>query len=327
MQLYHGWSKWAMAMALTGMGIFATGKLPARAIQQSQSGTKTAPAPAAKPKPTYVGTDTCKTCHADVFKDQFENTPHYKTLLFKQASKQGCEGCHGPGSLHVASGGQVPVPFDFPKMTEQAISQRCMACHQSRHENMEFLSSVHYRNGIGCTDCHDPHYSTDMVTLLKKPQPQLCYECHKTIEPLFKMPFHHRVDEGMVKCSDCHNPHGSFVDAALQPGGENKQLRTAAAGNAICLQCHVDKAGPFVFEHEPVVTDGCLDCHNPHGSPNPHMLKVANVNQLCLQCHTVSSFSGAPGTPSFHNQTTQFQACTLCHTQIHGSNFSPYFFR
>lgn len=327
MELFHGWNNWAIAAALAGAGLLATANLPARTIHLSPNGTKTASAPAAKPAPTYVGTDTCKMCHADVFSKQFEYTPHYKTLLYKQASKQGCEGCHGPGSLHVSSGGQTPVPFDFPKMTPQAISQRCMACHQSRHENMEFLTSVHYRNGVACTDCHDPHHSTDMQTLLIKPQPQLCYNCHKEIEPLFKMPFHHRVDEGMVRCTDCHNPHGSFADAALEPGGEGKQLRTGMAGNAICVQCHVDKAGPFVFEHEPVVTDGCLDCHNPHGSPNPHMLKVANVNQLCLQCHTVSSFSSAPGTPSFHNQGTQFQACTLCHTQIHGSNFSPYFFR
>ena len=27
--------------------------------------------------------------------------------------------------------------------------------------------------------------------------------------------------------------------------------------------------------------------------------------------------------PSFHNQATKYQACTLCHTQIHGSNFDP----
>lgn len=329
---FYGWNKWAVAGALATLGLLAANRLPAHAIRQSQNqqprnGTETRLAPASKPTPTYVGSNTCKICHSNVFNDQFANTPHYKTLLNKQAAKQGCEGCHGPGSVHVASGGQTPPPYDFSKMTPQQISQRCMFCHQSEHENMEFLTSVHYRNGVSCIDCHDPHHSADMRTLLIKPQPQLCYDCHKEVEPLFHMPFHHRVNEGLVQCSDCHNPHGSFADAALEPGGEGKQLRTGAAGNAICLQCHADKAGPFVFEHEPVVTDGCLSCHVPHGSPNPHMLKVANVNQLCLECHTISSFSGAPGIPSFHNQTTQFQACTLCHTQVHGSNFSPYFFK
>jgi len=57
------------------------------------------------------------------------------------------------------------------------------------------------------------------------------------------------------------------------------------------------------------------------------MLKVSNVNLLCLQCHTTSSFSSAPGAPSFHNQGTFFQACTLCHVAIHGSNFSSFYFK
>ena len=68
-------------------------------------------------------------------------------------------------------------------------------------------------------------------------------------------------------------------------------------------------------------------CHVPHGGANAHMLKVSNVNLLCIQCHTNSSFSGATNTPSFHNQRTYFQACTSCHSQIHGSNFDPTFFK
>jgi len=31
--------------------------------------------------------------------------------------------------------------------------------------------------------------------------------------------------------------------------------------------------------------------------------------------------------PSFHNQTTKYQACTLCHMAIHGSNFSAVYFK
>jgi DmsE family decaheme c-type cytochrome len=132
------------------------------------------------------------------------------------------------------------------------------------------------------------------------------------------MPFHHRVNEGLIQCSDCHNVHGTV---------KAKQVRTSATQNLVCFKCHVDKQGPFVFEHEAVKIEGCESCHVPHGGPNPHMLKVSNVNLLCLQCHTQSSFSKAPGTPSFHNQNTFFQACTLCHSQIHGSNFNQFFFK
>jgi hypothetical protein len=57
------------------------------------------------------------------------------------------------------------------------------------------------------------------------------------------------------------------------------------------------------------------------------LLKRAQVNLLCLECHTLTIDSAAPGTPSFHNQAQKYQACTMCHTQIHGSNFDKTFFK
>jgi predicted CXXCH cytochrome family protein len=79
--------------------------------------------------------------------------------------------------------------------------------------------------------------------------------------------------------------------------------------------------------HQPVKTEGCESCHSPHGSPNPHLLKTSNLNVFCLKCHTGSTFSAASGTPDFHNQAAQFQACTLCHVAIHGSNFDRHFLK
>ena len=54
----------------------------------------------------------------------------------------------------------------------------------------------------------------------------------------------------------------------------------------LCFKCHADKQGPFVYEHVPVKTEGCTSCHTPHGSTNPRLLRVSQVNLLCLQCHT-----------------------------------------
>src|SRR5471030_2279781 len=46
----------------------------------------------------YVGAETCKTCHEDIFKN-FETTPHFVTTLQNKRGPewQGCEACHGPG--------------------------------------------------------------------------------------------------------------------------------------------------------------------------------------------------------------------------------------
>jgi DmsE family decaheme c-type cytochrome len=182
---------------------------------------------------------------------------------------------------------------------------------------MDFNRSVHIKNNVSCLDCHSPHHSKDSEFLLVKKEPELCYTCHAQQKPQFAMPFHHRVNEGLVKCDDCHNPHGTV---------KANQIRTSAAQDAVCFTCHTDKRGPFVFEHQPVKVEGCVSCHTPHGSPNAHMLKVSNVNLLCLSCHT-TSFASAPGAPSFHNQAAQYQACTLCHAQIHGSNFDHTLFK
>jgi DmsE family decaheme c-type cytochrome len=291
----------------------ANGGSRAAAVQNKAQSSQ--PAAAA----TYVGSDTCKACHEDEY-NTWSKSPHWNTTLNTSGgpSKQGCESCHGPGSAHVDDPSDKTKIFTFAGMSSEKITERCLSCHETGKQQMNFARSVHAENNLNCLDCHSIHHSQATEFLLVKSQPQLCYSCHLEKKAQFNMPWHHKVNEGLVKCTDCHNPHGSFNPT---------QLRSAAAQDQVCFKCHEDKQGPFVYEHEPMKTEGCTDCHVPHGSPNPHLLKFANVNQLCLQCHTASSFSGAPGTPSFHNLSTQFQACTLCHSQIHGSNLDPVFAR
>lgn len=302
---------------------------PARAQEKaqpsaSQSQTKSSPASGTAQDQSngYVGSETCKVCHEDLF-NGFAKTPHYKTTLDTKRGPafQGCEACHGPGAAHVAGGGDVTKIFTFKGAPAAEITARCLQCHQYGEEHSNFLRSAHSTNGVTCTDCHSPHHAQEAQFLLVKAQPALCYSCHLDIKPEFSKPFHHRVNENLVQCTDCHNQHGGFV---------TKQLRSTAAQDVVCFTCHADKAGPFVFEHEVVKVDGCMACHSPHGSSNPHLLVRSQVNTLCLECHTLTedpSVGAAPGAPSFHNQATKYQACTLCHTQIHGSNFDPNFFK
>ena len=273
---------------------------------------------AAPPGAQYVGADTCKTCHEDIYTRHFAGTPHFS--LLKDGGKHGCEDCHGPGSAHVEGGGDISKIVSFKALTPAESSRICLQCHSASKEHANFLRSTHAINDVGCTTCHSPHDAKIQRSLLKEGQPQLCYGCHTTQKAEFSRPFRHRVNEGLIQCSDCHNVHGSEL---------LRQVRTSSNQDQVCFKCHTDTRGPFVYEHLPVKSEGCIACHMPHGSTNPRLLKVSQVNMLCLQCHTLA-MSDVPSQPPVgpaHNQAAKYQACTMCHAFIHGSNFSEVFFK
>ena len=260
----------------------------------------------------YVGSDTCKTCHEDLYTKNFEATPHFKTTL---KDGHGCESCHGPGADHVAGGGDVSKIVRFKDLTRSQASARCLSCHGDSQGQTHFTRSAHASNDVGCLDCHSPHHAKEAHRLLAQSQPQLCYGCHTATKADFAKPFHHRVNEGLVECADCHNLHGTST---------LRQVRNVASGDAVCMKCHADKQGPFVFEHLPVKTEGCSSCHTPHGATNPRLLRVSQTSLLCLQCHSFPT--QGPIGPA-HNLSQKYQACTICHTAVHGSNSSNVLFK
>jgi DmsE family decaheme c-type cytochrome len=273
------------------------------------------PAPAKAPATSdFVGAETCATCHAEVAAG-FASNPHAKMAQMHGGAGVTCENCHGAGRAHVEGGGDITKIFNPAKVSAKEVDEKCLTCHQGKHPNFE--RSAHGEGNVSCIGCHATHASKT-EPLLKAAQPTLCYQCHTDIKPQFSMPFHHKVNEGLVQCSDCHDPHGSF---------EKKGLKSATQQDAVCVKCHTEVAGPYVYEHAAVKTEGCTACHTPHGGPNPRLLNRANVNTICLQCHSPSmNFSTfTPGGPS-HNQAAQYQSCTICHTSIHGSNVSDVFF-
>ena len=290
----------ALVLALASAG-FAQQAAPA-----PQGAAKIVAQPAAASG--YVGSDTCKTCHEDIYTKGFERTPHYNLI---KEGKHGCEDCHGPGQAHVEGGGDPSKIFAFKGVAPAQISSRCLSCHQLSQEHGNWTRSVHAANGVTCINCHSPHAAKVERALLIQSTPQLCYGCHSEQKAEFSKPFRHRVNEGLIQCQDCHNPHGTV---------RRRGLRAVASEQEVCLKCHRDKQGPFLFEHPPVRLDGCTSCHTPHGSVNARLLRVTPVNVLCMQCHTPAMNAAAPGIPNFHNQTQKYQACTMCHPSIHGSN-------
>ena len=262
----------------------------------------------------YVGSEVCQGCHADLA-ENFSTTAHAKLLQPappESAAHWGCESCHGPGEAHVSAGGGKGVGglMTFRDESAQARTQVCLACHQKASGQFQFQRSEHKLTGVACNDCHAPHFPVVSAGLLRQKTPELCFSCHREVRSSFALPVRHKVLEGSLGCTDCHTPHGS-------------QSRFAMRGvhNETCTRCHVEKGGPFAFEHLASRIEGCTSCHLPHGSTNKFLLKRHEERVLCLECHS--------NAPLFHNQAPGafFQgACTRCHTEIHGSNFDRFFF-
>jgi DmsE family decaheme c-type cytochrome len=263
-----------------------------------------------------VGSETCALCHAAV-STKFPDNPHAKLALMHGGQGVTCESCHGPGKAHVESGGDVTKILQIGKMKPAQIDETCLGCHASAHPNFE--RSPHAKAQVGCTSCHSVHSAAvgddTQAKLLKVAQPQLCFQCHSDIKPAFSQPFHHKVEEGLLKCTDCHDPHGTFG---------NNNIKSTADQNAICTKCHTETRGPFVFEHAAVKAEGCLGCHSPHGSQNARLLNAPNINQMCNQCHSPVAGSTVHG---INAGSADVQPCISCHTMIHGSNINPAFIR
>jgi predicted CXXCH cytochrome family protein len=290
----------------------------------------------------FVGSETCKACHEDQFKS-VASTKHGKLSQMEswKDKVQGCESCHGGGKAHSEEPSAANI-ISFKNKNSKEISETCLGCHAGKESHNNFRRGEHWRNNVGCTECHTAHgpdtasFKAGSITspsetsrenpseatfaMLKKSEPQLCISCHSETKAQFGKPFHHKVLEGTMKCSDCHNAHGGF---------DAKQTKLAVGTEAACVKCHTDKQGPFVFEHAPLKAEGCATCHSSHGSANPKMLKRPQVRQLCLECHsgiTNQLSDGPTGGP--HSQTSiRSQNCTVCHSAIHGSNTSNVFFR
>jgi DmsE family decaheme c-type cytochrome len=271
----------------------------------------------------YVGADSCKQCHEDQFKS-FQASIHGKKVIpGSPAAKEGCESCHGPGSIHVDKGGGKGVAIISFSKKEGAKqkSAPCLACHENSKELISWDMGGHKKMGVACDACHSGHSSKR--SMLKGGQPGICLTCHKEVRADLNRQAHHPIQEGKVKCTDCHTPHGGFGSKGIK----------ADSTPDLCYKCHAEKRGPFAYEHPPVAED-CGICHQPHGSNHSNLLKSKSP-QLCQDCHdsgghTARAYTnqhGFTGNATANKNKFFSQGCLNCHGNIHGSNRSPAFQR
>lgn len=284
--------------------------------------------------PGYVGNTVCRDCHGAIWETFYKN-PHYKSVASGDQPPQrtGCEGCHGGAQAHVNSGGGADtIPNAFSLMSPKQVFENCLSCHANDFSKANIRRSEHTLNDVACTSCHSIHHAATPTHLLAKKQSELCYGCHAGVRAQFEMPSKHRVNEGFMQCTDCHNPHGAFA-ATWRMADRPRMVEQALGNEEPCLKCHMDKRGPFVYEHPPVRIEGCETCHFPHGSTNTRLLRRPVVFTLCLQCHNGAGTFGTrnngetPLSRTHNLLDPKYQNCTTCHVRVHGSNSDSFFLR
>jgi DmsE family decaheme c-type cytochrome len=172
-----------------------------------------------------------------------------------------------------------------------------------------------------CESCHGPsqaHVDSTPAAGQKKTEPavvfsgsnaspvsvrnQVCLSCHQDTEHMNWTGSQHQNNN--LACVSCHTIH-----VAKDP------VLVKATQPQVCFTCHAEqRALTLQVSHHPI-REGivvCSDCHNPHGSPGPDMLKKVRVTDLCYTCH-----ADKRGPMLWEHQPVR-EDCTNCHNP-HGS--------
>jgi predicted CXXCH cytochrome family protein len=108
------------------------------------------------------------------------------------------------------------------------------------YEVGSFLQSRMYRNGVSCSNCHDPHSNA-----LRVRGNGLCLQCHAAPKYQSQAHFFHKADSSGAQCVSCHMPTKTYMgvdrrrDHSFHVPDPAASVRLGVP-NA-CTQCHADR--------------------------------------------------------------------------------------
>ncbi len=216
---------------------------------------------------------------------------------FNDLMNIGCESCHGPGSVHVAAGGDPEYIVNPANLPGPAQVDVCGRCHSRPHSvpNGTFDWPYDDANGVDWTplDAVDGVSLTDFFTDASVRWPDGKHgsitrpymDFVESSKPTF--PFR------MVSCSDCHDPHQEaqrhqIRDHVIEDG---IRIDTAVEDNTLCLACHAGH-GDFEELNAQTIADieeeanrdavaRAVSAHSNHPYGPERSMGLAN----CIDCH------------------------------------------
>ena len=204
---------------------------------------------------------------------------------------------------------------------------KCTKCHDEA-DDPKVLAVGKTRHGVNadkrtptCTSCHgesedhiakagrggEPAPKVEVGFNSKNPataeqRNEKCLACHQGSKRINWQASAHAAND--VACSSCHKIHDG-----------HDTVQDKLAQTEVCFTCHTQQRAQLMRPSRHPVQEGkvtCSDCHNPHGSAGPKMVKRDTVIDTCYQCHAEKRG------PFIWNHQPVTEDCSICHNP-HGS--------
>lgn len=199
------------------------------------------------PTPTTASQD-CAECHLDIA-EHWQRSPHahafddetFQDWWQGRGQPGECLACHvtdyqaSTGEYRVegvsceACHGEAPADHPPEAVPIKADTEYCGICHTTTLA--EWRQTGHGMEGVGCSDCHDPHSQQPLFEVAD----DLCINCHQEDMGDYLEDLHVQKDIGCVDCHALVIPPETPPDDGIVPTGHAFTITPAT-----CVACHTD---------------------------------------------------------------------------------------
>lgn len=205
-----------------------------------------------------------------------------------------CKGCHEEVDAKFAATKMGRLFLRHPRNTKESLA--CEGCHGPGKAHADAGGG----KGVGGLIS----FAKDDPTPVER-RNAACLQCHNKGPHLFWKGSAHEARE--VACTNCHT--------VMENVSPRFQLARASTIET-CGQCHLQKRAQTMRSSHMPLREGkmtCTDCHNPHGTVTPALLKENSTNETCYTCHAEKRG------PFLWEHAPVPESCANCHDP-HGSN-------
>ncbi len=177
-------------------------------------------------------------------------TMHWKGQARSHNELNTCAPCHSRRHP-ITTDYQPGQPFldaYVPSLLEEGVYHPDGQILEEDYEWGSFIQSKMYREGVTCSDCHDPHSAKLRTENLNA----VCGKCHSPAKFDTEQHHHHKADTAGALCVNCHMPTKTYMVVDVRRDHSFRVPRpdfSIAYGTPnACNQCHNDKSNSWAAD-------------------------------------------------------------------------------